>query len=537
MNGTLSLIKGHWLIEGDPDVLRSARNRWPQVSLRGDSILLPADPHTSYQLSYFASEYDLNVSHIGDLDQLSDLYRNQLKRLRSIFSDSYEPQPLDLAVDARSYQRVAADWISEARRGLLADDIGLGKTVSAISCIVRTNSLPAIVVCPPHVVRHWRECFERFAPQLRVHVIDSANPYRLPAVKGRLPEVLVCNYEKLIGWADVFSSLGSFVVWDEVQGLRRARTQKSKAAIQIASKASHVLGLSATPIWNLGGEFWNVFEAIHPGRLGTWPQFARQWCSTDEENPSDLALNDPAAFGCWLRKHFLMLRRSRKDVGRELGKLNRIVETIDFDPDILDREMADVVPIARKAVRHEQFAETGDFQRLSRQATGIAKAPAVAAFVNDLVEAGEPVVLFGFHHRVYQEWARLLAPHDPVFFTGMQTAHQKEDAIERFRSGRSKVLVLSVAAGAGLDGLQHCCRTVVIGELTWTEEEINQCIGRVDRDGQEHPVTAYILTSDAGLDPSMLARARLKGEQSAGLLADEPVREFAERFIGKARSA
>mgnify|MGYP000968339189 CR=1 FL=1 len=111
------------------------------------------------------------------------------------------------------------------------------------------------------------------------------------------------------------------------------------------------------------------------------------------------------------------------------------------------------------------------------------------------------------------------------------------DAIERFRSGRSKVLVLSVAAGAGLDGLQHCCRTVVIGELTWTEEEINQCIGRVDRDGQEHPVTAYILTSDAGLDPSMLARARLKGEQSAGLLADDAVRQFAERFIGKARSA
>lgn len=76
----------------------------------------------------------------------------------------------------------------------------------------------------------------------------------------------------------------------------------------------------------------------------------------------------------------------------------------------------------------------------------------------------------------------------------------------------------------------------LIGELTWTEEEINQCIGRVDRDGQEHPVTAYILTSDAGLDPSMLARARLKGEQSAGLLSDD-VRQFAERFIGKARSA
>lgn len=535
-NGTLQLIKGQWLLSGDPDVLRAARNRWPQLSIRGDAVALPADPHTSYQLSYFADEYEIDASHNDHLAQLSDLYRNQLQKLRAIFGDSYKPASLDLAVEARSYQRVAADWIAEARRGLLADDIGLGKTVSAICCIVKTNSLPAIVVCPPHVVRHWVDCFARFAPQLRVHVIDSGNPYRLPAIKGRLPEVLVCNYEKLVGWADAFAALGSFVVFDEVQGLRRAKTQKSRAAVLMASKASRVLGLSATPIWNLGGEFWNVFEAIAPGRLGTWPQFARQWCSTDEENPSNLALNDPTAFGVWLRKHFLMLRRTRKDVGRELGQLNKIVETVDFDEAVLARELGDVVPVARKAVRHEQFSETGDFQRITRQATGIAKAPAVAAFVDDLVDAGEPVVLFGFHHRVYQEWSRLLAHHDPVFFTGMQSARQKEDALDRFRSGRSKVLVLSVAAGAGLDGLQHCCRTVVIGELTWTEEEINQCIGRVDRDGQEHPVTAYILTSDAGLDPSMLARARLKGEQSAGLLSDD-VRQFAERFIGKARSA
>lgn len=535
--GDIKLNNGHWLLTGDPDVLLAARQRWPRLPLHGDILALPADSHTSYQLSYFIDEYDINVTNWMELRTLADSYRNLQHRLQSIFADSYKPGGIESLDSARDYQLTASDWIYEARRGLLADDIGLGKTVSAICAAVRCGVFPVIVGCPQHVVRHWRDCFERFAPQLRVHVIDSGTPYRLPAIKGQLPEVLICNYEKLAGWQDVFASFRSFVIWDEVQNFRRAKTLRGAAGRRIAGAASHVIGLSATPIWNLGGEFWSVFEAIQPGRLGTWPQFARQWCSTDDDNPSDLALNNPEAFGVWLRKHFLMLRRSRRDVGRELGKVTRIVESVDADAAILERELRDIVPIARKAMKESQFGQGSPFQRMTREATGLAKAPAVAEFVGDLIEAGERVVLFGYHHRVYSEWARLLAGHGVAFVTGMQSASKKQDAINRFLDGRAKVLCLSLTAAAGLDGLQHVSRTVVFGELAWTEEEINQGIGRVDRDGQKEPVTAYILTSDEGLDPSMLARAKLKSQQAAGLLSDDPVRRLAERYVGKARSA
>ena len=74
--GDLKLNNGHWLLTGDPDVLLAARQRWPRLPLHGDILALPADAHTSYQLSYFIDEYDINVTNWMELRTLADSYRN-----------------------------------------------------------------------------------------------------------------------------------------------------------------------------------------------------------------------------------------------------------------------------------------------------------------------------------------------------------------------------------------------------------------------------------------------------------------------------
>lgn len=72
------------------------------------------------------------------------------------------------------------------------------------------------------------------------------------------------------------------------------------------------------------------------------------------------------------------------------------------------------------------------------------------------------------------------------------------------------------AVGNGIDGLQHACRTVVFGELEWPPGVIDQNIGRVQRDGQTDPVTAYILVSESGSDPVMTEVLGVKREQLEG---------------------
>ena len=83
--------------------------------------------------------------------------------------------------------------------------------------------------------------------------------------------------------------------------------------------------------------------------------------------------------------------------------------------------------------------------------------------------------------------------------------------------GTSKVLILSLRAGAGIDGLQHVCRTCVFGELDWSPGVHEQCLGRVYRDGQPDPVVAYYLLAEEGADPIMSDVLGVKRGQIEGL--------------------
>ncbi len=157
-----------------------------------------------------------------------------------------------------------------------------------------------------------------------------------------------------------------------------------------------------------------------------------------------------------------------------------------------------------------------------------------------LVENGEQVLVGAWHHKVYDILSRELKVYNPQLFTGEQSTTQKQKALEEFKSGRSKVLLMSNRAGAGVDGLQYCCHTVVYAELDWAPAVHEQFTGRIDRDGQTTPVFAYYLVADSGSDPVIsdvlgVKRAQLEGIRN---LEDIPqnvdpnkVRRMAEEFL------
>ena len=153
-----------------------------------------------------------------------------------------------------------------------------------------------------------------------------------------------------------------------------------------------------------------------------------------------------------------------------------------------------------------------------RQITGLAKAPYVAEFVRMLIEGGSgPVVLFGWHRDVYGIWEERLREYSPVRFTGSESVKQKQDNLEKFLRGESQVLMMSLRSGSGVDGLQGVSSTVVIGELDWSPGAIEQCIGRVSRDGQKESVFVYYLTAADGADPVMVDVLGIKRGQIEGV--------------------
>ncbi len=565
--GEIAHQDGLWLVEAEPHVVLRLKRLLPRLSRKAHGTLRITDTvETARELEWFTLRYPMTFrtpAAEARLQERASAHREQETVVAKLLAGTTPPRDFRLALPPREYQSVAASLALEMGGLLVADDLGLGKTCTAICMLSDPRTRPALIVTLTHLPRQWAAELQKFAPKLRVHILKKGTPYDLTRPKGarrgqqmltqEMPDVIISNYHKLAGWADTLAPILHSVVFDEVQELRRGEeSNKGAAAFHIAENVEFRMGLSATPIYNFGGEIFNVLSAIRPHALGTYSEFAEEWCAVSYGDKAP-RIKDPKAFGTYLRDTGLMLRRTRAEVGRELPEVTRIPHHIDCDTSYLDtietaaEELAAVILSHNPTARGEKLRAAEELSALVRQATGVAKAPFVAEFVRMLVESGESVVLYGWHREVYSLWLERLRAFAPAMYTGSETPTQKEEAKRRFLSGETPVLIMSLRSGAGLDGLQERCRTVVFGELDWSPGVHEQCIGRVHRDGQGDPVAAYFLIADEGSDPIVADVLGVKQGQIEGIrdphgglierldVSGDRVRRLAQSYVNKAR--
>jgi SNF2 family DNA or RNA helicase len=543
--GTLKFLPRDkaWVVEAQPHVVLRLKRVFAQISKASQGLhVLSANPENARDLCWFLERYPLAMSALerSYLENQARKHEERVTLVEQLVKGMIKPRPFDMALPARDYQRVAAETVLSTGGLLLADELGVGKTVSGIAMLTDPRTRPALVVTLTHLPKQWVDELSRFAPQLTTHIVKSTTPYDLTSTRkrgvngnghqaplpGTFPDVIIMNYHKLHGWAETLSGVIRSIILDETQELRTGEgTGKYAAARQIAGNADFRLGLSGTPIYNYGGEFYNVLDCLKPGALGTRSEFIEEWCTGGEGNKP--AIKDPKAFGSYLKDNGYMLLRTRADVGREIPPLTTIPHYIDADMNALNDVSRSCAELARIILRQgeskqgEKMLASDEFNLKLRQATGVAKAPFVADFVRLLVEQGESVVLAGWHRSVYSVWLDKLKDLKPAMFTGSETAKQKEEAKQRFVKRETPVFILSNRAGVGLDGLQYACRTIVHGELDYSPAVHNQIDGRVARDGQPDPVSAYYLISEVGSDPVIADILGIKTHQLSGVLHPE----------------
>lgn len=529
-----------WCVQTEPYIAMRLKRMFAKVPVfSGGSVVIANTPEVCRELEWFLQRFPMDVRPLAKLEEGATAHREREYIVHQVLSGAYKPPEFALAYPPREYQRIAADLLLRSGQLLLADDLGIGKTISAIAALTDPRTLPALVVTLTHLPTQWQRELNKFAPNLRVHVCKTGKASDLRAKhRGQFPDVVVLNYHKLVGWAETLAPAIRTVIFDECQELRvggtpQTASQKYLAAKYLADAASFRLGLSATPIYNYGGEIFSVLDVLAPGALGTKEEFGREFCHGYGDH---LVIKDPKAFGVYLRDQGLMLRRTRADVGRELPELTRVTHHIESDIAAINNvadaaaELARIILAQGEEHRGQKLQASEELSWRLRQATGIAKAPYVAEFVRMLVEGGEKVVLYGWHREVYTLWQERLKDLAPVFYTGQESTAQKQAAYQAFTSGASKVLIMSLRAGAGVDGLQHHARTVVFGELDWSPGVHEQCIGRLHRDMQADPVVAYFLVADSGSDPVVAEVLGLKREQSEHIR--DPNRDLVEQLQG-----
>lgn len=492
--GTVRYLKaqGLWEVKCEPHVSLKLKRVFPQLS-KGSmgSHLFSDTAEFCRDLEWFMDRYPLKASALETsyLHNQGVRHKERVALVEQLLAGKLKPRRFKLAKPPRDYQSISAEMTLATGSLLNADDVGLGKTVSAITVLTDPRTRPALVVTLTHLPKQWAGELHDFAPGLKVHILKSATPYDLTRAENGhrlrskkpapMPDVIITNYHKLAGWAETLAPIIKCVIYDEAQELRTGSVSaKYNAANHISHAASFRKGLTATPIYNYGSEIWNVMDCIKPGCLGTRAEFLTEWCDGEDQR-GRARIKDPRALGAFLRDNGLMLRRTRADVRRELpGKEPiKIPHYIDANMTALHTISKSCAELARlilkqgESRRGEKMQASEEFDSVLRQATGIAKAPFVADFVKILLEQDEKVLLYGWHHAVYDIWQDKLKDYEPAMFTGRETPAKKEESKQRFLTGKTPLIIMSNRAGAGIDGLQKTCRTAVVGELDWSSGE------------------------------------------------------------------
>ena len=532
--GTLSYNRKSkcWVIKGEPCVTELAKRLFPGCDGRGRGVArFTAHRRIIGELNWLMLRYPLAVKE-SDRDRwasaLEEAREYALRREQALkMPETATPPAETFSGELLPFQKQGLGFLLSTRRCLLADEMGLGKTVQALAFLATTAAYPAILVVPPHLIRNWQREVERFLSpdgRLRVHVIRGLTPYALPEA-----DIYIIHYLLLRGWKEVLPEQGfKTVIFDEMQELRRNGTGKYSAASLLSEACENCIGLSGTPIYNNGGEIWNVVNIIDFHFLGDWESFSREWCY----GYNTAVVAKPELLGEHLRSEGLMLRRLKSDVLTELAPKRRLVQEIDWD-DAVYREL--MAPVARqlqllratddpsrRAIIEDAISQT------QRQATGIAKAPFVCAFVRALVEGGEKVLLMAHHHAVMDIYKRELKSCRPMFITGRETDNQKDEAAAAFMAGRTDLLCISLRSASGLNLQRATC--VVFGELDWSPAVHSQAEDRAHRIGQQDSLLCYYLVSPKGSDRDMQDALGLKVSQFVAIMGDAtPSRE--DQFI------
>jgi len=437
-----------------------------------------------------------------------------------------------------------------ASRILIADEVGLGKTIQAALIVAeileRTRHARVLIVAPAALKEQWQaELDDRF--RIEAWVADSVSLARLGAEWGAgnpwtSHSVAITSID-FVKRLEVMRALEALVwdavVFDEAHGLT-GRSDRALAAGAIARRARTVVLLTATP--HSGDE--QGFEALcgigdlEKGfPLLTFRRAHRDVGLAVSRKTLTLRVHTTLAeremhraLQAYVRKvraergsggdaaHLAMTvleRRACSSASSLVRSIERRLALIDGDPATVSQM---VLPLFESSGDEEPGAELAapgledrndECHRLAviraLAVSAAASESKMRALIRLLRRAHEPAIVFTEYRDTLATLAWLLAGLQPVTLHGGQTPPERRESLRRFTSGASPVLLATDAASEGLN-LHQRCRLVINLELPWTPLRLEQRIGRVERIGQTQRVHAVHLLAAGTAEESYVTR-------------------------------
>jgi len=395
------------------------------------------------------------------------------------------------------HQTEARDFLLSKKRCILADQPRVGKTLPTAAATL--EHLPALIVCPAIAKSVWAAAIHKLNPETPILMVNSKAS---AAALTKQPGVTIVNYD-LLQYLPKKAKFETLVL-DECHRIKNPKAARTKAALTLTKACPRVYALSGTPLPNRPIELWPILHGLGIYRGGWYDfaaRYAKLWMAPWGADVSG-ASNIPE-LKALMKPH--VLRRKKEDVFKDYKEPQVSLITFDLPVDKRERQF-DVDALIRNPDAVLAFDGLAEIMREA----GEKKIKPSTEFIDDLLQSGEPVVVFVHHKDVARGLMESLKSHNPVLVVGDTPRLERDKNIASFQAGKTNLFIGNIAScSEGVDLSR--ADTIVFVECTWSTSALEQASSRVEniqKNGTQPLI--YILTIRASLDHEVLARVLKK---------------------------
>ena len=462
-----------------------------------------------------ALELARSMPHVHAEDETALALRALAGRLSGFEGIADQPVPKGLNATLRDYQHEGYRWLQFLREfgmgGILADDMGLGKSIQAITHVLREKELaghqrPSLLVVPTSLVPNWLAEVERFAPSLRVLTLHGAKRHLLHGDIEQ-SDVVITTYALLLRDELFLERDWHIAILDEAQAIKNANSKVARTARKL--RAAQRLCLTGTPMENHLGELWSLFDFVMPHALYDQRRFARLFRTPIEKENSTERREALAR-----RIRPFLLRRTKADVAQQLPEKTEIIERIELGEE--QRRLYESVrlavheevrrEIARLGIGRSRIVVLDALLKLrqvccdprlvklesAKHVHSTAKLDWLVETLAQLVDEGRRTLVFSQFTSMIDLIKNELNKKDIPFVELVGSTVDRATPVRRFQAGEAPVFLISLrAGGTGLN--LTAADTVIHYDPWWNPAVEQQATDRAHRIGQDKPVFVYKL--------------------------------------------
>lgn len=436
--------------------------------------------------------------------------------------------------------------IRDPRGGALLYEPGLGKTLTTIRASQEVKPVPSkiVVVCPVSAIGVWRDELE--AEHEVVIVPTGTRKQKAETIRKAWDgNWIILNYEALLDKAVVDAILAQdpdLVILDEAHKIKNPTAKRSKAAHKI-SEGRRTWVLTGTPVTQNLLDLYSIYKAIDPGIWNneSWTRFKQRY----------------AIFGGFEGREVVGIRNPEQLLNRvrPLSVAARKEDVLDLPP-----RRDQLVPVYLEGKEWKQYRELAQTGVLSerdwitdnpltlalrlQQLVGEFKLPYTVGRIEELLEAGEKVVVF---YRFNTEGIQIAAKLQRLgvsmsWVHGAVKSDQRDEEIERFQNHDGPAVFLGQIQATSTAITLTAAHEVIYHSMTWSYEDAVQSRDRVYRIGQDHPVRYQHIVAVGPhggklIDGLVLDALARKEDFASAVLADPGILEVTDEHFHESKPA